>query len=62
MKLKKYFLKTYKHTPDIEKLWDITVLMQSTFNVISYHHYHEKADFTPLAKYSAKIIRKVLVK
>jgi len=61
-KLKKYFLKTYRNTKNIEKLWNITVLMQSTFNVISYHYYHEKTDFAPLAKYSAKLIRKVLVK
>jgi len=59
-KLKKYFLKTYKNTKNINKLWDITVLMQSTYNVISYHYYFDKKDFRPLAEYSAQMINKIL--
>ncbi|MDP2685189.1 MAG: hypothetical protein Q8P20_09220 [bacterium] len=61
-KLKKYYFSQNKKTKKNKQLWDITVLMQSTFNVISYHYYHDKTDFTPLARYSAKIINKILAK
>lgn len=59
-KLKKYFFIKNKKTKHLAELWNITVLMQSTFNVISYHHYFDKKDFLPLAKYSAQMIKKLL--
>jgi len=61
-KLKNDFLNTNKKIKNIEELWHITMIMQSTFNVISYHHYFDKKDFYPLAKYSAQLIKNVVNK
>ncbi len=58
--LKHDFLQINKKIKGIENLWDITVLMQSTFNVISYYHYYDKKDFYPLAKYSGKLIKEFI--
>lgn len=61
-KLKQYYLSQNSKMKKKQKLWDITLLMQSTFNVISYHHYFDKKDFAPLAKYSSQIINEMLKK
>jgi len=59
-KLKKAFFEKNRKVKNLKKLWETTVLLQSTFNVISYHFYDEKKDFLPLAKASKKIINDYL--
>ncbi|XOU94223.1 MAG: hypothetical protein ACNFW9_05255 [Candidatus Kerfeldbacteria bacterium] len=61
-KLKKSFQNKYKKYKQFDQLWDITVLVQSVYNVISYHHYFDKKDFEALAIFSGKMVKQILKK
>ncbi|MBI5037513.1 MAG: phosphotransferase [Candidatus Kerfeldbacteria bacterium] len=53
----KHYEHAYRHYPDAKRLWDMTVFIQSLFNVVGYHFYPRRAHFSHLARAAAKQLR-----
>lgn len=54
------FKRYWHHYKKFDDLWKIEVLIQSVFNVISWHFYNDKQDLAGLVKFSDKKIREIL--
>lgn len=54
------FRQQYRTLKNFDELWDATVFVQSTFNVIGYFFYPDKRDFKELARFSGTILNSML--
>ncbi len=54
------FRRHYRSFPGFDRLWMVTTLLQSVFNVIGYDFYPDRNDFRELANFSKKNIVSIL--